>query len=318
MKNSSDSTPIRFVTMLILAGAMGLWPLPSSVAAPTAPPAPTPSKADVSYGPNPHQLMDIYLPPPGKGPAGVIVNFGTIWKPGKRAPGMAPYMAANCAIVCVEVRTMTDAVADKVKVPVSYVLLDARRAVQFIRLHAAEYNLDPNRIATTGASQGTLPALYVACAGEKAEPKSADSVERVSTKVVCVGAGISQPSIDPKQMQEWVPGVEWGFPALGCSFAESLQKRDQLLPILDEWSPDHLVNKDSPPIYFQNHWGLTKPAGVQEMPYKVHSPLWGLGFQKLAASRGDTSVYVDYPGHPVPGYKDMADFLIKHLSAGAK
>ena len=313
MKTLFRSTPCTALAILALGCVPGL-------AAPPNPPAaklPIPTKADVSYGPHPHQLMDIYLPPDGKGPFPVIVHFGTIWKPGKRAPGMAPYFAAHCALVSVEVRTMEDAVADKVKAPVSYVLLDARRAVQFVRLHAAEYNLDPNRIATTGASQGTLPALYVACAGEKADPNSADPVERVSTKVTCVGAGISQPSIDPKQMQEWVPGVEWGAPALGCTFAESLKNRDRLLPILDQWSPDHLLNKDTPPIFFQNSWGLTKPADVKEMPYKIHSPLWGLGFQKLAESRGAT-VYVDFPGHPVPQYKDLSDFLIKELTGAAK
>jgi len=212
---------------------------------------------------------------------------------------------------------MTDAVADKVAVPVSYVLLDARRAVQFVRFHAAEYNFDPDRIATTGSSQGTLPALYVACAGEQADPASADPVERVSTKVTCVGAAISQPSIDPKQMQEWVPGVEWGAPALGCTFAESLQKRDQLLPIIQKWSPDALLNQDTPPIYFQNHWGLTKPPEIDKMTYLVHSPLWGLGFQKLAESRGAT-VYVDFPGHPSGKYKDMNDFIVKQLHPNSK
>jgi hypothetical protein len=225
---------------------------------------------------------------------------------------MGPYFAANIALVSVEVRTMTDAKADKVAVPVSYVLLDARRAVQFVRLHAAEYHFDPDRIATTGASQGTLPALYVACAGEKADPSSSDPVERVSTKVVCVGAGISQPSIDPKQMQDWVPGVRWGEPALGCTFDESLKNRDKLLPILDQWSPDHLVNKNTPPIFFDYHWGLTKPADAKLMPYLIHSPRWGLGFQKLAESRGAT-VYVNFPGHPVPGYSGLADFLVKEL-----
>ena len=29
---------------------------------------PAPTHADVSYGPHPHQLIDIYLPPKGDGP----------------------------------------------------------------------------------------------------------------------------------------------------------------------------------------------------------------------------------------------------------
>src|SRR5438445_655786 len=83
------------------------------------------------------------------------------------------------------------------------VMNDAGRAVQFVRLNAAQWNLDPRRIAVAGGSQGTLPALFVGCAGERADPKSTEPVERVSTQVTCVGAYRSQPSIDPQRMQEW-------------------------------------------------------------------------------------------------------------------
>jgi hypothetical protein len=275
-----------------------------------------PLKANLSYGPSPHQILDIYLPPTGAGPFPVMINYGLIWKPGKNAP-TKPFLAAQIAVVAVETRTMNDAVAEKAAVPVSYPLLDARRALQFIRGHAAEFNLDPNRIATRGSSQGSLLALYVGCAGEKADPTSADPVERVSTRVTCIGAAISQPSIDPKQMQEWVPGVEWGFPAFGCSFADSLKNRDKYLPVINTWSPDALVNKDSPPIFFEyTHGpyipGVTKLDGKKMMEYLVHDPRWALGFQKLAESRGAT-VYVDYPGHPCPQFQNSTDFIIKQL-----
>ena len=185
---------------------------------------------------------------------------------------------------------MEDATAAKEKEPISYVQFDAARAVQFVRHHAAKWNLDPKRIAVAGGSQGTLPALFVGCVGERANPKSSDPVERVSTKVTCVGAFRSQPSIDPKRMQDWVPGVKWGAPALGCSFEESLKRRAELLPVIARWSPDHLLSKDAPPIYFENNWGLTQPETVGEMDYKVHSPAWALGFQKLAQQADRKSV----------------------------
>ena len=102
-----------------------------------------------------------------------------------------------------------------------------------------------------GSPAGALRRLR----GEKADPASTDPVERVSTKVTCVGAWRSQPSVDPKRMQEWVPGVEWGVPAWGCSFAESLKRREELLPLISRWSPEALVGKDSPPIYFEYDWG---------------------------------------------------------------
>ncbi|HEX4608492.1 MAG TPA: hypothetical protein VH092_09825, partial [Urbifossiella sp.] len=208
----------------------------------------------------------------------------------------------------------TDAVMDKVAVPVSYVADDAGRAVQFVRLNAARWNLDPNRIAVGGGSQGALPALYVTCSADRADPTAADPLGRVSTRVTCAAAYRSQPTIDPKRMQEWVPGVEWGAPALGHGFQESLRRREDLLPVIRAWSPDALLHKGTPPLYFENNWGLTRPDGVTETDYKVHSPAWSLGFQKLAAEKG-VVCHVKYPGHPTEGYQDIWDFVARELKA---
>jgi acetyl esterase/lipase len=279
-------------------------------------PKPVPTKADISFGPHPHQLLDLYLPPQGKGPFPVVIWYGALWTPKKNVPPVHALLPAGCAAVGVEARVMEDAIKDKISPPVSVCLLDARRVVQFVRSHAADWNLDPNRIAVGGSSQGALPALYVACAGEKANPNSSDPVERTSTKVTCAAAHRSQPSIDPKREQEWVPGVQWGAPAWGCNFPESLKKRDELLPLISQWTPEALLNKDTPPIYFENNWGLTKPDDVTEMDYLVHSPRWGLGFQKIAQERGVTC-YVKFPGHPSEKYADIWDFLIQQLRAKA-
>jgi acetyl esterase/lipase len=270
---------------------------------------PEPTHADISYGPHPHQLLDIYLPK-GDGPFPVLIWYGRVWEPGLAPPPVKRMFESGVAAVAVRTRVMKDGIADNINPPISVCLLDARRALQYVRLHAAEWKIDPDRIAVGGSSQGALPALYVACAGEKADPKSADPVERVSTKVVCVGAHRSQPSIDPRRMQEWVPGVEWGAPAFGCSFAESLKRRDELLPLIKKWSPETLLHKGGPPIYFENNWGLTQPDGVAKMDYLVHSPRWALGFQKIAQERG-VMCYVKYPDHPTEKFADIWDFLAR-------
>ena len=222
------------------------------------------------------------------------------------------FFPAHCAVVGVQMRVMDVAIKEKISPPVSVCLLDARRAVQFVRLHAAEWNLDPQRIAVGGGSQGALPALYVGCSGEQADSMSDDPVARVSSRVVAVGAWRSQPSIDPQRMQEWEPGVEWGAPSFGCSFTESLKRREEFLPVIAQWSPDALLHKDAAPIYFENNWGLTQPDTVQDGDYKVHSPRWALGFQKLAHERGAVC-YVKFPGHPSEKYTDMWDFLVEEL-----
>jgi acetyl esterase/lipase len=296
----------------VLAGAV-LTVFTTSVAAAD----PKPSHADVSFSPHEHQLIDIYLPPKGDGPYPVMIWFGGIWKPAKHAARPEYFGAEQIAVIAVQTRTMTDATEDKAVEPIAYVANDACRAVQFVRLNAAKWKLNPERIAVGGGSQGALPALYVACAGDRKDPNSKDPVERTSSSVTCVAAYRSQPSIDPKRMQEWVPGVEWGAPAMGCSFKESLKRYEEFLPVIKKWSPDHLLHKGVPPIDFENNWGLTQPDKITETDYRLHSPAWSLGFQKLAEQAG-VECHVKYPDHPTEKYLDIWDFVVKELKKPAK
>lgn len=283
----------------------------------TAAEKPAPTEADVAYGSHPHQILDVYLPPGGGEARPALIWYGGLWEPAKHAPDVNRFFPAGIAVIAVELRTMKDATQDQVNPPISYIMNDAVRAVQFVRANAARWNLDPKRIAVGGGSQGSLPALFVGCAGERAKPEASDSLERVSSQVTCVAAYRSQPTIDPKQMQEWVPGVKWGAPALGCSFEESLQRREELLPIIRKWSPDALLHPGAAPIYFENEWGLTKPENIEEGNYKVHAPAWALGFQKRAEQAG-ARVYVKFPDHPTEGYMDIWDFIVQQLRAPVK
>src|SRR5258708_1394273 len=67
-------------TTLLLLGAIA-----TVTRAHGAAPNPIPTHADVSYGPSPHQLMDIHLPTSGCGPFPVLIWFGGIWEPSKHA-----------------------------------------------------------------------------------------------------------------------------------------------------------------------------------------------------------------------------------------
>ena len=135
--------------------------------------------------------------------------------------------------------------------------------------------------------------------------------------ILIISALRSLSTLLPRDLFVPAPGVEWGVPAWGCSFAESLKRREELRPLISQWSPDALVGKDSPPIYFEYTLGLVKPADVKEMPYLVHSPRWGLGFQKMARDRGAVC-YLSFPGHPSEKFADMWDFMVRELGAGSE
>lgn len=60
---------------------------------------------------------------------------------------------------------------------------DIKRAVRYIRYHAAKFNIDPDHIGITGISSGGHLTLLVATADDKINTTAADPVDRVSSRV---------------------------------------------------------------------------------------------------------------------------------------
>ena len=63
---------------------------------------------------------------------------------------------------------------------------DMNRAVRYIRTHAADWGIDPNRIGMTGASAGGHLSLMLGCAGCQGDPNAKDPVDRASSCVQAV------------------------------------------------------------------------------------------------------------------------------------
>jgi acetyl esterase/lipase len=72
--------------------------------------------------------------------------------------------------------------------PMSAIVADVRRAVRFIRQHAAEYGVDPNRIGVFGASAGGQLALLLGTTADSGDPSASDPVLRESNRVAAVVA----------------------------------------------------------------------------------------------------------------------------------
>jgi len=66
------------------------------------------------------------------------------------------------------------------------IVADVNRAIRFIRHHAADYKVSPDRIGVTGASAGGHLSLMLGTAGTAGNPISLDPVERTSSRVQAV------------------------------------------------------------------------------------------------------------------------------------
>jgi acetyl esterase/lipase len=276
-----------------------------------------PTKSNVAYGTDPNQMLDLYLPQ-GTGPFPIVLFIhGGGWMNGDKVAKLIPanlqrLLSAGCAVVSINYRFIADAEKQGVFPPVLAPLNDAKRALQFVRYHAAEWNLDPKRVVVFGASAGAFSSLWLGLSPDMAEPGSADPVARMSSRVLAIGGFIAQTSIDPKQMREWVgPKMTYGGHAFGVpNFEDFLRRRDEFAAWYPKLSPASLVSADDPPVFLSYGQSLDNPNGPGGY---THSPRFGLGFQEVARQRGAVC-YLQFPGHPAEGIEgDVIDFLIREV-----
>jgi acetyl esterase/lipase len=64
---------------------------------------------------------------------------------------------------------------------------DLNRAVRFIRYHAKDYQIDPDRIGVTGGSAGGHLSLMQGTAGDLGDKNAKDPIDQVSSRVQAVG-----------------------------------------------------------------------------------------------------------------------------------
>jgi len=72
------------------------------------------------------------------------------------------------------------------KFTIPEVVADVNRAVRFIRFHAKDYKIDPDRIGVTGASAGGHLSLMLGMAGDAGNPDAKDPVDKTSSRVQAV------------------------------------------------------------------------------------------------------------------------------------
>jgi acetyl esterase/lipase len=72
------------------------------------------------------------------------------------------------------------------KFTIPEILEDMNRAVRFIRYHAKDYKIDPDRIGIAGGSAGGHLSLMQGTHGDKGNPEAKDPIDKVSSRVQAV------------------------------------------------------------------------------------------------------------------------------------
>ncbi len=146
------------------AGPLRLTAGPPAVA-PSTPAAASTVFKDLAYGPDPQQVLDLYLPASGQEPYPTVIWIhGGGFKTGDKKMvrnQAAALTAAGFAFVAPNYRLEPTYLPEQV--------FDAKAVVRWTRGNAEKYNLDPARIGAIGGSAGAILAANLGTSGGVAE-----------------------------------------------------------------------------------------------------------------------------------------------------
>ena len=169
-------------------------------------------------------------------------------------------------------------------------LLDARRAIRYIRKNAENLNIDPEKIAVMGSSAGGHLAALASTADYEIEGEGVDEIDNISAKpnmqILCY------PVTDfPSHIGSFMKIVP------SCSIAE-----------FKKVTPTLLANKNTPPAFI---WHTMTDAGV--------NPASTLEYAKRLQELSINYELHIYPvGRHGLGLADKGDRLLPHVQSWAE
>jgi acetyl esterase/lipase len=118
-------------------------------------------------------------------------------------------------------------------------LVDARRAIRFVRARAAEFGIRPDRIGMMGFSAGGHLTAMAATMPEAGQPDAADPIDRVGSRPDFIVLGYP-----------WLNAMIKDQKVL--SYCGVLKIEAAKCGAYEQYTPEKLVTKDTPPVFIYN------------------------------------------------------------------
>lgn len=209
---------------------------------------PLPPHHNVSYGPHERNVLDLW-PAKSDEPTPVLIFLHGGGFVGGDKWHLDPALLTGCLDASISVASANYRFSNHAIFPAS--MLDGARAIQFLRTKAAEWNLDPTRIAAAGSSAGAGITLWVGFKDDLADPKSDDPILRESTRLSALVIYGGQCSYDPRFIREKIGGRAWEHPALTKLFGITPEELDspKAYALYEQATMINFVTPDDPPVY---------------------------------------------------------------------
>ena len=276
-----------------------------------------PDIVGVRYGPHERNDLDLYLAKSDKPTPLVLHMYGGAWVVGNKN-AISPFLLDACKQAGISVASINYRYATQATYPAPY--LDGARALQYLRLHAKEYNINPKAVAATGGSAGADMSLWLGFHDDLADQRSDDAVKRQSTRVCCVGALDAQTSLDPRVVDKLLAkegALNSAVPRLFGLRRDELDT-ERAHKLYDDASAVALLTKDDAPV-FLFYRVANKPVTPETMVGdRVHHPAFGFYLKERMDKVGVECVLrlrEDYQDKDRPARMnhDLVQFFVKHF-----
>jgi acetyl esterase/lipase len=272
---------------------------------------PAPDLANVKYGPHERHVLDLWKAK-SESPAPLMVFIHGGGFRGGSKEQLSPVILKGLLDRGISVMAINYRLSPEAKFPEHY--LDCARAIQFARYRAAEWNLDPKRVACTGGSAGAGTSLWLAFHDDLADPNSDDPVLRQSTRLTCVAVNGAQSTYDPRTIREWVGDAAARHPALEGFYGLKPDELDtpKAHKLYEAAAPINYLTADDPPVYaFYNEPRGPLPENARP-GQGIHHINFGLKLkEKMDALKIECVIRHADEGQNT--FQEQIDFLAKHL-----
>jgi acetyl esterase/lipase len=235
---------------------------------------PKPTHADVSYGPDASNVLDFWQAPAGAPNPLLVMIHGGGFRQGSKSQVSAALLQA-CHKAGISVASVEYRLTQKAPYPAQ--MMDCARALQFIRSKAAEWGIDPKRVAATGGSAGAGISLWLGFHKDLADPKSSDPVARESTRLTCILPTQMQCTYDPRVIKTLIPGNAYDVSAIKFLYGLPVTfnwDKDPISPELDalikDAAPITHLTKDAPPVYAVSEKASDVPGNIHNANFERH------------------------------------------------
>ena len=270
---------------------------------------------DVHYGVNARQTLDFWVANPNEiTPLVVYIHGGGFVAGCKKNMDLEvrdSLLAAGISVASINYRFITTN-------PLPAPMLDAARAIQFLREKGKSWRIDPERVAAMGGSAGACIAMWIGLHDDMAIPGHPDPIRQQSTRLQAIAQNGGQSSLDPLWMQMWIPGgnthlhenLPLGFGVENYKDLFDLSVRQKIIRM----SPINHVSRDDPPIYMVYAGGNGPLPSNAEPAAGIHHRKFGVQLKRML-DNADVEAVLVIGGEPrgTDPYGSRLEFLIQKL-----